>query len=63
MLRKEDAVVGNRIKWQPTDTTSPPAYGTIIGIADSGEVLIEWDDGEDCSTFVYNDASTIDLAE
>jgi hypothetical protein len=64
MLRKEDCVVGNRIKWQsPDDTNLPPAYGTIIGIADTGEILVEWDDGEDCSTYVYNTATTVDLAE
>lgn len=59
MLRKEDAVIGNRVKWQSTNTRLSPCFGTIIRITDRGEVLIQWDDGEDGSTFVYNEASTI----
>ncbi len=62
MLRKEDLVIGTRIKWQAINTRKPVFFGTIIRV-DGDEVLIEWDGQPDANSFVYTEADAIHLAE
>ena len=59
MLRKEDAIVGRRVKWQSLNTRLTPTFGTIKDVTDRGEVIIEYDDGEEGSTFIDNAVSTV----
>jgi hypothetical protein len=62
MLRKEDLVVGTRIKWQAINIRKPVFFGTIVGVT-GDEILVSWDGQEDANTFVYTDATSIHLAE
>jgi len=59
MQRREDAIIGKRVKWISSDTRLSPTPGTITDVTDRGEVIILFDDGEDGSTFIDNSASTI----
>lgn len=58
MLRKQDAVIGKRVKWQSLDKTILPSFGTITDIRE-GEVIIEYDDGEEGSTYIDSGVSTV----
>ena len=32
MIRKQDAVIGTRVKWQSLDASMPPVYGSIVKV-------------------------------
>lgn len=59
MLRKQDAVIGKRVKWQSLDQTIPATFGTVIAINEDREVIIEYDDGEEGSTYIDSGVSTV----
>ena len=64
MITKQQAKIGNRIKWQSLDPSIPPAFGKITAIGpapglDRGEVAIVYDDGEVGTTYIESGASCV----
>jgi hypothetical protein len=64
MITKAQAKVGKRVKWQSLDASIPPAFGRVTAIGpspglDSGEIAIEYDDGEMGTTYVDSGASVV----
>ena len=61
MIRKSDANVGVRVKWQSLNSSIPPEMGTIVRV-DAEQAFIECDDGEDADTYLDSGASCWYLA-
>lgn len=58
MLRKEDAVIGKRVVWRSHNPRLPATYGTIIDVIER-QCIIEYDDGDEGTTFVDNPTATV----
>jgi hypothetical protein len=62
MIRKQDAVIGARVKWQSLDGSVPPAYGSIVKVTDR-QAFIRCDFPDpDTDTFLDSGASCWNLA-
>jgi hypothetical protein len=58
MLRKEDAVIGNRVVWRSSNPRLPATFGTIVDVLE-GQCVIEYDDGDEGITFINHATATV----
>ena len=56
MIRKNEARIGARVKWQSLDPAIEPARGIIVNVT-ADQAFILCDDGEDSDTYLDNGAS------